>query len=223
MEPRAVLRRLKRLLTPNPDRFLKQVSGVVHVGANTGGERDTYKRYGLRVAWIEPIPEVFQELKANLVGYEGQLAFNALVTDQDNIEHKFHISNNGGCSSSIFDLKLHKDIWPEVAYNKTITLQSVTLTSLFETERIRADDYDALIMDTQGAEMLVLKGAEAILNGFKFIKTEVADFESYAGCCQLQDIDQFLKQRGFYEFSRSKFAERPAGGNYYDVIYKRRS
>lgn len=220
--PRAILRRLKPLLTRNPDRFLKQVSGVVHVGANTGGEKDYYKKYGLRVVWVEPIPEVFQVLKANLDGYAGQLAFQALVTDQDNVEYKFHISDNGGLSSSIFDLKMHKDIWPEVAYNKTITLQSTTLTSLLRKERINADDYDALIMDTQGSELLVLKGAEAILNGFKFIKTEVADFESYAGCCQLRDIDRFLKEHGFHEFSRNKFAERPEGGSYYDVVYERR-
>ena len=221
--PRTILRRLRPFLIRNPDRFLKQVSGVIHVGANAGGEQDKYKKYGLRVVWIEPIPEVFQMLKANLVGYAGQLALQALVTDQDNAEYKFHISNNAGCSSSIFDIKMHKDIWPEVVYVKTVTLQSMTLTSLLKRERINADDYDALIMDTQGAELLVLKGAEAILHGFKFIKTEVADFESYAGCCQLRDIDQFLKLRGFREFSCCTFAERPEGGSYYDVVYERRS
>jgi hypothetical protein len=129
--PRATIRRFKAFLTRNPDRFLKRVSGVIHIGANTGEDRDTYKAYGLRVIWIEPIPEVFEVLRANLEGYSGQLAFQALLTDRDNAEYEFHISSNGGASSSIFDLKMHKDIWPEVSYERTITSSSITLGRSF--------------------------------------------------------------------------------------------
>jgi 2-O-methyltransferase len=219
--PRTIVRRLKTFLARNPDRFLKRASGLIHIGANTGAERDLYKRYRLRVIWIEPIPEVFEALKANLEGYSGQVPLQALVTDQDNSVYNFHISSNGGASSSILDLKMHKDIWPEVTYEKTIALSSITLTSLLKREHINPREYDALIMDTQGSELLVLKGADTILDGFRFVKTEAADFESYAGCCQLRDIDQFLKQRGFREVSRHELAKHPGGGRYYDITYAR--
>ena len=220
-QPAAILHRIKSLLTRDPDRFLKKVSGVIHVGANTGQERDTYKAFGLQVIWIEPISEVFQTLRTNLVGYSGQRALQYLVTDQDDAEYLFHIANNGGQSSSIFDFQMHRDIWPQIAYERDITLRSTTLTSLIQKEQINATDYQALILDTQGSELLVLKGARAILSGFRFVKLEVADFESYKGCCQVRDIEQFLHPYGFVEFARRKFAERPAGGNYYDIIYKR--
>src|SRR5215471_3305957 len=78
------------------DRFLKQVPGVIHVGANEGQERDSYAQLGLRVVWIEPIPEVFAALKARLNGYPTQSAFEYLVTDRDDSEHQLHIANNGG-------------------------------------------------------------------------------------------------------------------------------
>jgi len=220
-KPSAVLRRAKALIDRNPDRFLKQVSGVIHVGANTGAERDTYRGFGLRVIWIEPIPEVFETLKANLADYPGQLAFQYLVTDKDDSEYTFHIASNNGQSSSILPFKMHTDIWPEVAFERAITLRSTTLASFIQKEQINAADYQALVLDTQGSELLVLKGAEAILSGFKFVKVEVADFESYAGCCQLRDIREFLIPRGFREFSRLKFAERAAGGSYYDIVFKR--
>ena len=220
---RGIIRRIKAALRKDPDRFLQHVSGVVHVGANAGQERDLYKDYGLRVVWIEPVPEVFRELLANIQDYPDQAAFQYLVTDKDGAEYAFHISNYAGVSSSILELKLHKDIWPEVAYDRTITLQSTTLASLLKRERINASDYDALIMDTQGTELLVLKGAIPILHAFRFIKTEVPDFESYAGCCQLKDIDAFVKQHGFQEISRHKFAERAEGGSYYDVVYERKA
>src|SRR5512142_1548427 len=62
---RSIRKRVRR----SPDAFLRRVRGVVHVGANTGQERDTYEKFGLDVLWIEPIPDVFQQLKTYLDGY----------------------------------------------------------------------------------------------------------------------------------------------------------
>lgn len=213
--------RIDRLLPSKLDQFMKQVPGVIHVGANNGGERDAYAKYGLRVIWIEPDPEVFEILQKNIRGYVGQKAFQYLVTDQDDSEYEFHIANNNGASSSILDLKLHLELCPDIVYERTIKLRSATLTSLLMKESVRASDYPALVMDTQGSELLVLKGAKEILSSFQFIKIEVADFESYKGCCQLKDIDLFMKHNGFKEICRSKFAEHSGGGSYYDILYKR--
>jgi FkbM family methyltransferase len=207
----------------DPDRFLSRASGVIHVGANTGQERIRYEKRGLRVIWIEPIPEVFATLVENLQPFPRQAAFQCLVTDRDDVEYTFHIANNAGKSSSILELKLHKDIYPAVAYERSVTMRSITLPTLLKREKFDVGDYDTLIMDVQGAELLVLKGAAPILGSFKFIKTEVADFESYAGCCQLKDIDAFVRQHGFREIARHKFAEHPQGGSYYDVLYERKS
>jgi hypothetical protein len=66
----------------------------------------------------------------------------------------------------------------------------------------------------------VLKGAIPVLGNFRYIKIEVADFESYKGCCQLGDVEPFMQKNGFSEFSRRKFASRAAGGSYYDIIYQ---
>ena len=218
---RAAHHKIRTLLKRDPDRFLRKVSGVIHVGANTGQERDQYAKHGLRVIWIEPIPEVFATLKTNLTDFHQQRALQDRVSDQDDAEYTFHIANNGGASSSILDLKLHSDIWPNVIYEKSITLRSKTLASLLEKECISPGEYDALVMDTQGSELLVLKGAIPVLHNFKYIKTEVPDFESYAGCCQLTDIGSFMAQHGYREHSRRKFAERAKGGSYYDVVYER--
>jgi len=214
-----LLRRLRRLLTPNPDRFLRSARGVVHVGANVGQERELYRRHDLDVLWIEPIPDVFAALAKNIAGMPRQLALRALVTDRDDAEYEFHIANNGGESSSILDLKEHRDIWPTVGFTQTIKLKSNTLATLVEREQIDLSRYDALVMDTQGSELLVLRGAEPLLERFRFVKTEVPDFEAYAGCAKLDEIERFLTGHGFAEIARNWFASRPGGGRYYDVIY----
>lgn len=214
-----LLRRLRRLVTPDPNRFLRSARGVVHVGANVGQERELYRRHGLEVLWIEPIPDVFAKLTANIAGFPRQRALECLVTDRDDASYEFHIANNDGESSSILDLKEHRDIWPQVDFTKTITLKSSTLATLLAREKIDVARYDALVMDTQGSELLVLRGAEPVLRHFKFIKTEVPDFEAYAGCAQLEEISRFLLERGYVELSRHCFASRRGGGNYYDVVY----
>ncbi len=100
-------------------------------------------------------------------------------------------------------------------------MNSVTLTSLFKNESIDATKYQALIMDTQGSEMLVLKGSVPLLENFKYIKTEVADFESYDGCCQLHEMIEFMTEHGFKEHDRTKFSQRAQGGSYYDITFKK--
>lgn len=219
-----ILKPLLQLLSRkkgDPDEFLGDVSGVVHVGANSGQERETYAARNLNVLWIEPIPEVFRILSCNIEELKNQAAVQALVTDADDKEYEFHIANNFGASSSILELKHHKEIWPDVNYTTTVQLKSITLTSLFEKEQLDPRKYQALIMDTQGSELLVLKGSIPLLKHFRFIKTEVPDFESYEGCCQLEEINVFMKEHGYHELTRTKFADRAQGGSYYDVVYKR--
>lgn len=222
-----LISKIKALINPskyaprkNPDHFLNFVSGVVHVGANIGQEREFYHNLGLHVLWVEPIPSVYAELEENIKNLPNQRAFQSLITDEEDKDYSFHIANNNGASSSILDFKQHKDIWPEVGYTHTVSLRSITLASLFIKEQINPKDYQALVMDTQGSELLVLKGSLPILQHFKYIKTEVPDFESYEGCCQLKDISAFMQKNGFNELSRTQFASRPEGGNYFDIVYK---
>ncbi|MDP4252890.1 MAG: FkbM family methyltransferase [Bacteroidota bacterium] len=221
MLKRSILLRARSLFTKDPNELLRKVKGVIHVGANTGQEIELYHKYRLSVVWIEPIPEVFETLENNLSGFPGQRAVKGLVTDQDHVEYQFHLASNNGASSSILELNLHKDIWPDVSFEKTIQLFSRSLPSLLRENNIGIEGFDMLVMDTQGSELLVLKGALPILAHFKYIKTEVPDFESYKGCCQLKDLQSFMDQHGFKEYSRHRFAKHPGGGSYYDIIYKK--
>jgi FkbM family methyltransferase len=216
------LRRAKRPREVESDRFLRAARGVVHVGANSGQERDLYTRLGLAVIWVEPLPELFAELSTNIASLPSQRAFQCLVTDRDDAEYDFHVANNRGESSSILDLEEHKDVWPKVGFVATLKLRSKTLATLLREQGVELGRYDALVMDTQGSELLVLRGAEPILSGFRFVKTEVPDFEAYRGCCRLSDVEAFLEPRGYREIARREFARRAAGGRYYDVVFERR-
>lgn len=205
----------------NLNKLLNDVSGVIHIGANVGQERELYNRHNLEVIWIEPIPEIYRNLKTNIAQLNKQEAFLALITDEDNREYKFNVANNNGQSSSIFELKNHKTVWPEVEFKKYIKIKSITLTTLCEKEKIDLSKYQTLIIDTQGSELLVLIGSIPILHYFKFIKIEVADFDAYEGCYQISDVNDFMVKHGYKEYDRRIFASREEVGSYFDIVYKR--
>jgi FkbM family methyltransferase len=218
---RSVARRVRRLIQGDPDSFLRKTRGVIHVGANLGQERATYAQHNLIVLWIEPIPEIFERLKTGIAEYPTQKALCGLITDVDDKECAFHVSNYEGVSSSILDFAEHKQLWPDISYERTIQLKGITLSSLLQREGIDAGQYDSLVLDTQGSELLVLKGAANILPGFRFIKCEASDFESYKGCCQLSDLESFLAQHRFRLAAKSRFASKPGIGSYFDVLFTR--
>lgn len=206
----------------SPDMFLREAGGVIHVGANVGQERDFYDVCGLDVIWVEPAPDTFEKLKANLRRYPRQRALRYLLTERDGEEVQFHVSSNNGESSSILELAQHRDLWPDVGYVASIPMTSTTLPAMLAREGIDVSRYRALVMDTQGAELRILKGAQSLLTNFRYIKVELPDFESYAGCCVLSDVSDYLAPFGFDELRRTKFAEREGVGSYYDVVYQQR-
>jgi len=200
--------------------FLKKVSGVIHIGANEGQERFEYSKHGLNVIWVEPIPSVFQKLVKNIENFPKQKALNYLITADDHSEYEFKISNYDGGSSSIFDLSGHAEIWPSIHYVKSIKIQGHTLGSVIANHDIAMNNYQALIMDVQGAELMVLMGAQKYLKCFKYIKVEASDFELYAGGCLLDEITNFLIEHDFMIEKKIKFAEQTGKGNCYNVLYR---
>jgi|SRR5688572_17520956 len=211
-----------RLHSRRVDQALRNARGVIHIGANTGQERDIYDRHDLAVLWVEPIPTVFATLTQNTASFPKQRCLNALVADTDGREFTLNIASNDGASSSILELADHRDIWPDIHYVDAIRLHSITLPTLLRSAGLVAEQYDILTLDTQGSELLILKGAAPLLREFAFIRAEAADFESYVGCAKRHEITDFLDGYGFKEWVVEAFAgtESRSGGNYYDILYR---
>jgi FkbM family methyltransferase len=203
------------------DPVLRKARGVVHVGANLGQERRRYDRRGISVVWVEPIPEVFEKLQRNIAEFPRQRAIRALVSDSDGQRVSFHVTDNGGRSSSMLELTGHRDVWPNVDVARTIELETVTLPKLLEGKGIDLTGFDALVMDVQGAELLVLKGAASILDHFTWIKAELFSFDAYKGAGQRPEVDAFLAGHGFRPVATRFHARHPSGGVVEDVIYRR--
>lgn len=202
--------------------YLSKVRGVIHIGANIGQECEIYAAYGLPVIWIEPIPEVFQKLVSNIAIFPEQKAYNYLVTDTDGEERTLYVADNEGASSSMLKFSEHTKMWPQVRFTTALKMKGARLASIIDTEKIDLAAFDALVLDTQGSELKILSGSREVLPGFSYIKVEVPNFESYEGCCQLDELNRFMVQQGFSEKSRIPFMHQPGVGTYFDVLYERR-
>jgi len=216
-----LIRRIADTLQPDPSHFLTLVNGVIHVGANTGQERNLYHQHNLHVLWIEPNPEIYTTLCNNLADFPKQAALKALLAEKDNLDTEFHIANNNGASSSIYPLHLHRKIWPEIKFEHSIALRTQTLPSLLNANTVNIKSYDALILDTQGSELLILKGALSILSHFRYIQVEAPNFEAYRGCCLASDLEAFLTTRGFQPICKKSFASSFGAGTYYTLVFQR--
>jgi len=202
-------------------RYLWKSHGIIHVGANAGQERDLYAAFGLYVMWIEPIPEVFEALRLYISEFPKQRAYKYLVADDDEKEYHLYVADNGGASSSILGLAKHTKMYPQVAYQGAITVRGRTLSSILTAEQVDVRQFDAMVLDTQGSELKILKGAASLLPKFKFVKVEVPDFESYKECCQIDELSSFMTSHGFRERNRHLITHTPGVGTYFDVVYER--
>lgn len=173
------------------------ITGVLHLGAHLGEEAQKYAENGIgNVVWVEGNDALIPPLSAAVAPY-GHRVIQALVTDVEDQETVFHITNNGQ-SSSVLSFGTHPQRSPDVHFIGDQTHLSRTVDSL-----AREHDFTGLNMinsDLQGAELLALKGAEGFLKQVEFIYTEVNTNYLYEGCVLLHELDAFLLERGFTRF-----------------------
>ncbi len=191
-------------------------NGILMCGANTAQERFVYAELGIpEVIWIEAIPSIYEQAKENLIPFHNQIIINACISNKDNEQVLFNISNNESQSSSFLELAHHKVIHPEVRYIDSIILPTVRLDTLFSEADITHINFFSA--DLQGVELLALQGLGELINQFDYIYLEVNKCEVYKDCATIDQIDQFLS-----DFERVETGTWVAD-SWTDSLYIRRS
>jgi FkbM family methyltransferase len=173
--------------------------GIVHVGAHYAEEREIYSEYSLEpVLWIEALESVAEVARQNLMNYPNQVIITATLSEnKDEIVDLYHAGAEDS-SSSIFMPHLIKASHPDVKVNGVTKTVTSTLDSVLE--KVIMDDsfpWQILVLDVQGAELAVLKGALKYLHYFQMIVCEVSIRELYKEAALFQDVTDFLAQNNF--------------------------
>jgi len=194
-------------------------NNVLFIGANDMNEIESYVNKYKNGLFIEAIPDVFKQLERNLhsanVKYNTNYKpINCLVCDKIGKEHTFHIFNNNGASSSIFAPNPSVWQWPSVKEVRELKLISTTVEVVLKEQQWENVKYD-LILDVQGAELLVLQGfGELNLNNIQNLTTEISTKQFYKEGVLFHDLHHFITSHGF------KLNANPTA-NHCDVTYHR--
>lgn len=170
--------------------------GIVHVGAHDGEELADYRRMGLgAVLLIEANPAVFKRLVARAGGERRVVLANVAIADRAG-PVQLHVTS-ADQSSSILPIARSRDYYPSIVETLVVDVEGQTLDGLLSARGLDPHAYNLLNIDIQGAELLALKGAEHLLRHIEAINVEVNFVELYAGCAEIDDIDDHLAARGF--------------------------
>jgi FkbM family methyltransferase len=175
-------------------------ASVVHVGANSGQEVADLKRSAIRpVVLVEPLDGPFNNLVKEVGDEPGFHPVKACLSDTPGRQVTFHIASNGGQSSSYFQPGNHLALHPNVRFEQKVQLTTSTLDDVFESlaGRLDTDRFDYIGVDTQGAELDILRGGLRCLQRARFVFCEVSYLGLYKNSPDLYEIIAFLRERDF--------------------------
>lgn len=189
------------------------IKGVIHVGAHYGEEYEEYVQAGVtdsdRMHFIEPCKPAYNILLQKLIG-KAQ-CYNVACGNYFSKAVMHTEQRNHGQSNSLLKPAKHVDQYPDIRFTGTETVNVVTLDSL------QIKNCNFLNMDTQGAELLVLKGAIDTLAYMDYIYTEVNKTEMYEHCAHIDEMDAFLEKYGFHRAETGKWVN----DSWTDALYVR--
>ena len=172
------------------------ITGLIHVGANRGSEYRTYcaRTHG-PLLYVEAIPEMAEFVRQRLDPQRPHFMRQAVVSDVAGETVSFHVASNNGGSSSMLAPGRHADLYPYITFDKRLELVTERLDDIV-TERSEQASYNVLVLDVQGAELKVLKGAPELLARVDAVFAEVSSEPLYEGGCTFLEVTNLLAEAG---------------------------
>lgn len=195
------------------NKYSIKADGCIHVGAHHAQEHADYVHAGVRrFVYIEPCATAFNVLKNKFGAHHHIQLFNYACGDVEGEQVMYTGSQNEGQSNSLLKMGKHHQIHPGITLPNTELVTVKRLDSL----GLAHKGYQLLVMDCQGFEGRVLKGATETLNQVNYVYTEVNKDEVYQGCTLVDELDQLL-----FEFDRVETGQW-VGNMWSDALYVRK-
>jgi len=206
-----MLLKLEKLIA----KYGMKITGVIQAGAHEGEELEAFKITGIAKGYLfEPCKEAFEKL--NQVLPAGFYALNFGLSYRADVLTINKTLFNNGQSNSALKPKKHLEYYPNIVFDSTEKYLALPL------DHYEIKDCNLLVMDVQGFELEVLKGANMAgrfktLQYIDYIITEVNLEEMYEGCALIEDLDNYLTD---FQRVETKLARCKAWG---DSLYIRKT
>jgi FkbM family methyltransferase len=171
-------------------RLADRVTGIIHAGARLGEEAADYEAIDVKnVWWMEANPSVLHRLTEHVAPL-GHRVLPGLLGEEAGHPMTFHVTNYDGMSSSVLDFGTHPEFSPDTVFVHDIELITTTIDVLVGVFGVK--DVNMLVMDLQGYEGPVLRGAAQLIPKLDFVMSEVNRAQVYKGATQIEELDAIL-------------------------------
>lgn len=189
--------RLKMDLIGNKWLKDRPIKTVIDVGASDGGfaKKTRLLFPTATIHSVEALPDSYAKLINRFASDPNFVAYNTAVSDQVGTIDFFLCQDNTGSSSMLEMSDIHKTAYPSTQKNTKLTVPTTTLDKLLVD--VKLDKEVMLKIDVQGAELIVLRGAEETLKKTTIVFAEVNFQELYKDCVLFDELYAFLRGYGF--------------------------
>jgi FkbM family methyltransferase len=187
-------------------------NGVLHVGAHEAEEQPFYAERGWGpVTWVEMIPDMAEALRRRFAGDPNNTVIEAACWSSET-DILIRRASNNDLSSSLLEPLDHLKVHPQITFMpETHPIRTKRLDGLLPSDAI----FDFIAVDTQGAELEVLRGLGDRLTQVRMALVEVNEREHYSGCPLLPDLDRFFVEHGFVRAFRARYGDTGWGDGIY--------
>ena len=165
---------------------------ILDIGAFDCSDSIKFSEYwpNAKIYAFEPNPEGIAMSKENINNHDNIELIEYAISDIDGYVDWYQSGGGSLASSSIKKPVVHLQYHPTVIFKEKTKIKSIKLDNWVKEKNI--DIIDLLWCDVQGAEDLLIKGAQETLKKTRLFYTEYFNVELYENQLSLQDIQTIL-------------------------------
>ncbi len=197
-------------------KYQMKFDNVTAVGAHWGEEYEDYILAGAKhITMIEPCAKAFDVLRSKFGNNDNVRLYNCACGDTRGFATMYTGDNtiNHGQSNSLLAPALHLQLHKEVEFPDVEEVSIAFLDDMLE----EGKEPKLLVMDCQGYEGHVIRGAAETLKTVQYIYTEVNKKEVYRGNTHIDELKELLPDFEIVEIGSW------VGDAWTDCLFKRKS
>lgn len=183
---------------------------IFEIGACEGEDSIKYARLfpNSKIYSFEPLPDNIKLIQNNFLQYgiKNATCYNKALSLKNGTA-EFYVSSGrpenaiesdwdyGNKSSSLLAPAKHLKMAGFIRFDKKIEVETITLKSFCNSNHINCIDF--IHMDVQGAELMVLEGAQDFISAIKVIWLEVSKTDLYQNQPLAHDVKKFMQENNF--------------------------